>query len=99
MKNASKYGATLDALKSIKYINNMLMRDNLIGHRIALVESKEDILHILHFNNHMLWEKITTSKTWTEETELIDFYIKLYELAEKGRVEIFTEKGGENNER
>lgn len=93
--NTSKYSATLDALKSIKHINNMLRYDNLMGHRMALIESKEDILHILHFNNHMLWVEITRAKTWAEETGLIDFYINLYELAERGRVELFTKEGGE----
>lgn len=93
--NTSKYNVTLDALISIKHINNMLENHNQYIHKIPLAEAKEEIMHLLHFCNHHTWEELVNSATWEEEQNRIDFYIKLYELAERGRVEIFTKKEGE----
>lgn len=95
----NKYNITIDALISIKHINNMLENNNQYIHKIPLIEAKEHILHVLHFHNVKTWEQLVNASTWEEEQSRIDFYIKLYELAEQGRLSMFTKKGGDNNER
>lgn len=93
--NTSKYSATLDILKSIKHINNMLQDEAFTGNKKTLFESGASIMYVLYYFNQALFDTITSGETLEEEQSKIDFYIHLYELAEKGRLEIFTKKEGE----
>lgn len=89
-----KYSAIIDTLIIIKHINNLLDNEEYASN-IVIAQMKDVMMHVLHFHDVKIWKDLYKTVTKEEEHNKINFYIKLYELAEKGRIEIFTMKDGD----